>query len=239
MPKKIAIVQSNYIPWRGYFDMIRQCDEFVLYDNVQYTVRDWRNRNRIKTPSGLTWLTIPVENSHFQTSGQRIDETRTVDGRWARKHLATLQHAYGKAPYFRSVMDWLRPLYQELEDEPMLSRINERLLRALARELGILTRFTRSTDYLCHEPMLALEKTERLLALCQAATATHYLSGPAARDYLDEAVMNAGGVTVEWMDYSRYPDYPQLSPPFEPGVSILDLLFCVGGEARAFVGRPA
>lgn len=87
MAKKNAILQSNYIPWKGYFDLIQMVDEFVLYDNVQYTKNDWRNRNKIKTPNGTQWLSIPVRGESLT---QLIQDTKVVNNNWRKKHWKTL-----------------------------------------------------------------------------------------------------------------------------------------------------
>jgi hypothetical protein len=225
--KAIAIVQSNYIPWKGYFDLMARVDELVLYDDVQYTRRDWRNRNRLKTPQGVQWLTIPV-----QVKGrylQRIDETFVSDPRWGERHWATLQGWYGKAPFFARYAPLLEDLYRNTR-EHKLSAINRRFLQALCDELGIATPLSSSADYPSEG-----HKTERLLGICQAAGATHYLSGPAAREYLEEELFAAAGIAVEWMSYEGYPEYPQLHPPFEHAVSVLDLLLNVGEDAPAYM----
>src|SRR5262245_59676938 len=223
MAKRVAIVQSNYIPWKGYFDLIRSVDEFVLYEDMQYTRRDWRNRNRIKTAAGPCWLTIPVEvkGKYFQ----KIKDTRVSDAGWSREHWNSLQHHYGRAPFFRALRDAVEPLYRE-PCGPFLSDINRPFLTALCDLLGIRTRLTWSSDY-----ELAEERTERLVAICQQAQATEYLSGPAAREYMDESAFARAGVAVTWMDYSGYAEYPLLYPPFDHYVSVLDLLFMVGPEA--------
>jgi hypothetical protein len=225
--KTVAIVQSNYVPWKGYFDLMARVDEFVLYDDVQYTKRDWRNRNRLKSPEGVRWLTIPV-----QVKGrylQRIDETFVSDPRWGERHWTTLRGWYGRAPFFRHYRELLESLYRDTR-EHRLSDINRRFLEVLRDALGIATPLTSSADY-----PSAGEKTERLLAICLAAGATRYVSGPAAREYLDEQRFRAAGVEVEWMSYEGYPEYPQLHPPFEHGVSALDLLLSVGEEAAQFM----
>src|SRR5215217_4697059 len=111
MGKTVAIVQSNYVPWKGYFDLVRSADEFVLYDDVQYTRRDWRNRNRIKTADGTQWLTVPVEvKGKYE---QTIRETKVGDRGWAENHLTRLRHACGKAPFWRDYQQLLTELYAE------------------------------------------------------------------------------------------------------------------------------
>jgi hypothetical protein len=225
--KRVCIVQSNYIPWKGYFDMIRHVDEFILYDDVQYTRRDWRNRNKIKGKDGTQWLTIPVEvkGKYFQ----RIRDTVIDDSQWAVKHWRTLAHSYAKAPCFPEYKDFLEDLYRSTH-ERFLSEVNYKFLRAVCQLLGIRTPITWSMQYTLGEG-----KTEKLLDLCQQAGATEYLSGPAAQDYLDESAFLRAGIRVRWMDYSGYPEYPQVHPPFDHGVSILDLLLHTGAQALQYM----
>jgi hypothetical protein len=230
MGKVVAVVQSNYIPWKGYFDLIRRADEFVLYDEVQYTRRDWRNRNRIKTPQGVRWLSIPVDVKGKYR--QPIRAARIHDPGWAKNHWRTLTHCYGRAPHFRAYRPILEPLYLG-NRSPFLSEINATLIRTVAALLGIHTRITCSTDY----RRTAADPTGRLLEICLQAGATEYLTGPAARAYLDEPAFAAAGITVRWMDYGGYPEYPQLHPPFEHAVTALDLLFMTGPAAAGYLER--
>jgi hypothetical protein len=222
--KSVAIVQSCYVPWKGYFDLIGLVDEFILYDDVQYTTGDWRNRNRIKTPQGSQWLTIPVR----RVFGQRIDEALVTDGRWAGKHWRSLVQSYRTAPCFDRYEAQVADLYAT--DEPRLSLVNESFIRELARLLGISTPISRSTDY---EAQGA--RSERVVSLCEQAGATTYLSGPRARAYLDESLFERAGIDVRYMDYEGYPEYPQLYPPFDHAVTVLDLLFSVGPDAPAYL----
>jgi len=220
-------VQSNYIPWKGYFDLIRSVDEFILYDDMQYTKRDWRNRNYIKTPRGLEWLTIPVDVSgkYFQ----KIRETRVSDPGWAKSHWGSLVQNYKKAPHFADYRERFEDLYLG-GAEDMLSRINFRFIEAVCDILGIRTKISWSMDYELEEG-----KTERLVGLCKAAGATHYVSGPSARDYMDESLFHQEGITVSYMDYSGYLPYPQLHGEFRHTVTVLDLLFNTGPEATAYM----
>lgn len=222
--KRVAILQSSYIPWKGYFDLIARVDEFILYDDVQYTKNDWRNRNRIKTRAGAAWLTIPVLcKGKF---GQKICEAEIGDRRWAARHWKSLQTCYARADGFPAVAPTIRDLYEHAAEERSLSRVNRLFLSALCGLLGIATRITRSSDY-----ELRGDRTERLVHLCEQAGATEYLTGPAARAYLEEERFAARGIAVRWMSYAGYPEYRQLhTPPFIHEVSILDLLFNVGAE---------
>src|SRR5947208_7868741 len=176
--KRVAIVQSNYVPWKGYFDLMRSVDEFILYDDVQYTKRDWRNRNRFKSPAGVRWLTIPV-----QVKGrylQKINETTVSDPHWAERHWSTISTWYGRAPYFENYRATLEDAYLDRKST-RLNAINRRFLVLLASFLHIATRITSSEQYPGNG-----RKTDRLVSICKAAGATHYLSGPAARAYPDD-----------------------------------------------------
>lgn len=221
--KTVAIVQSNYIPWKGYFDLINAVDEFILFDDVQYTRRDWRNRNKIKTPNGPQWLTIPVDvKGKFL---QKINETLVSDSTWRRTHLEALRHNYARAPYFAESKAWLETLYLG-DDEVTLSKINYRFLVAICQKLNIHTPIRWSSDYTIVEG-----KNERLISLCQQAEADVYISGPAARDYMDLGVWQQAGITVKFANYVGYAEYHQLHPPFDHFVSALDLLLNEGPNA--------
>jgi WbqC-like protein family len=225
--KKVAILQSNYIPWKGYFDIINSVDEFILYDEMQYTSQDWRNRNLIKTPTGVNWLTIAVRQEHLH---QRINETVVFDQRWATKHWRTLAQTYAKAPYFRAYKDEMEALYANLGTNN-LSLINYQFIRAICGLLGITTKISWSTDYI-----LGDGKTERLVQLVKDAGGTEYISGPAARDYLIPELFEQAGIRLSWMDYSSYAEYKQVgTAPFEHGVTVLDLLFNTGPDAPKFM----
>jgi hypothetical protein len=225
--KSVAILQSNYIPWKGYFDLINSVDEFVIYDDMQYTRRDWRNRNKIKMSDGLRWLSIPVDvkGKYFQ----KINETQVSDLSWSLDHWKTISQVYSKARYFKEYNNIFEEFYSK-NQEKNLSLINFRLMELVNSILGIKTRITWSSDY-----ELLVGQTERLLGICQQAGADIYLSGPAAKDYFDESLAEKMGIKVEWMDYSGYPEYQQLYSPFEHGVSILDLIFNEGPNATKFM----
>ena len=222
----IAILQSNFLPWKGYFDIIGSVDAFVVYDRVQYTKNDWRNRNRIKTPSGTRWLTVPVRQ---ESLAQRVDETEIVDRDILRKHWMTVTQNYRKAGAFRAMAPHLEPLFDR-ETPVLLSELNVDLLRWFCDFLGIDTPFVDSGKF-----ELGEDRNLRLVEICEALDADRYLSGPAARDYLDEDLFRSRGIDVDWMDYSGYPEYDQPHPPFEHGVSILDLVLSVGENARGLM----
>jgi len=225
----IAIVQSNYIPWKGYFDLIRSVDEFVLLDDAQYTRRDWRNRNRIKTAQGPAWLTIPVETSgRFHSP---IKDIVVADQDWGRRHWRLTLASYGAAPYFRTYADRLEAMFLD-SLQTHLSLINRRWLEFLCDLLGIHTKLSWSMDYQAQPG-----RTERLVSICQQAGADTYVSGPSARAYLDEGLFRAAGLEVQYFDYAGYPEYEQLFPPFDHYVSVIDLILNAGPRATQYMLR--
>jgi hypothetical protein len=226
--KTVAIVQSCYIPWKGYFDLIAGADEFIFYDDRQFTRRDWRNRNRIKTTSGVQWLTIPVNVKGKYH--QRIDETTVSDPDWSKRHWKTLVHSYTAAPSFPEYAPAVEELYQQAAAESHLSKINRGFIEGVCKLLGIETALSWATDY-----DVEGDRSARLAALCCATGASRYLSGPRARSYLDEQLFSSQGIEVVYADYDDYPEYEQLHPPFEGGVTILDLLFHVGSRASSYL----
>ncbi len=242
--KSVVVTQSNYLPWRGYFDLFRQADEVILFDSVQYTRRDWRNRNIIKTANGPAWLTIPVEVSGRYN--QAIDATRLAAGSgWAKQHRLSIEHAYRRASCYASEAPFLFDLLDRVADEERLSAVNDVTLRALCGRLGITTAIRHCVDLVDRGAMAAMDPTTRLLALCSAAGATRYISGPSARAYLDPEPFAAANIEVSWMSYDGYPAYRQMGAVFEPKVSIIDLLLNMGDEAAKLLaagpeeGMPA
>ncbi len=220
---RICIIQSCYIPWKGFFDLIGRCDEYVIYDSAQYVKRHWHNRNRIKTVNGVEWLTIPVvSKGRFE---QPIDQVE-IEKPWAEKHWRALELAYKRAPFFDQLAPAVKAWYERVDKEPRLTEVNGIFLRGIAGLLGLRTRIVSDASY----PALGA-RTQRLLEIVRAAGADRYLSGPAARDYFDEAMFKEAGVTVEWMSYQGYPEYQQLHGGFEHAVTVLDLLFNTGPEA--------
>ena len=221
--KTVAIVQSNYIPWKGYFDLIAAVDEFILYDDMQYTRRDWRNRNKIKTPEGVIWLTVPVKVKGKFT--QLIRETEIDGSAWAEKHWQSLVHHYQRASCFQEISLWLRPLYLKA-NYTQLSALNRVFIEQVCAYLGIRTVISNSWDY-----ALADGKSRRLADLCLQAGAAEYISGPAAKGYIDEQEFTDAGIKLSWFNYEGYPEYPQLWGDFTHYVSIVDLLFNCGKDS--------
>lgn len=222
---KVAVIQSNYIPWRGYFDVIHDVDLFVFYDDVQYTVNDWRNRNKVKTANGVAWLTIPVGNQNER----RICDVEIRDRAWARKHWATIEQSYRRAPGFTAYGDFFQDVYARPWES--LSRLNQTLIGRIASDLlGIRTPLRDSREF-----NLEGARGDRLLSLLLQTGATDYVSGPAAKDYLDVQAYADAGIRVHWKDYGSYPEYPQLHGPFAPGLSVVDLLLNCADRAPHYI----
>lgn len=227
MGKKVAIIQSNYIPWKGYFNIIKSADEFVLLDDVQYTRRDWRNRNLIKTEAGLKWLTIPVE-----VKGQYIipiKDVQTAGLQWRIDHWNQISNAYKKARYFSFFAPLIKDLYLN-DDETNLSRVNFKFISLVNKILNIQTPIRWSMEF--NSPP---GKTERLVHICKSLDAAEYISGSAAKDYLDESQFDENNIKVLWTDYSDFREYKQVYEPFEHGVSVIDLIFNEGPESHLYL----
>jgi len=228
---RAVILQPSYIPWRGYFHQIQKADVFVFYDCVQYVDRGWRNRNKVKTTQGEQWLTVPVNSKGCQTLKTPIVDIPIVwETAWPEKHLKALQLNYGKAPFFRENRLFLEEIYGRHDEK--LADFTCATTELIARKLGIdHTNFLRSSQLPAEG-----SKTDRLLSILVHLGATHYISGPSARDYIERDKFDAAGISLEFMTYD-YPEYPQINGAFAPQVSVLDLLFNVGPEARNFIWK--
>jgi hypothetical protein len=224
--KKIAIIQSNYIPWKGYFDIIHDVDFFMFLDDVQYTNRDYRSRNKIKTNSGEIWLTIPLGSNRDKL----INEVKFNDLSWRENHLRSIEQFYKKADYFSKYYDLIREYYYQ-KDWIYLSDFNQNFIKRFSTEiLEVKTTFQNSADFNVDE-----KKLNKIIGLLEAVDAEYYISGPLAKNYIDENEFSKRNIQLHYKDYSGYPEYPQLFPPFSHYVSILDLLFNVGDNIQYYI----
>ena len=205
--------------------MIAAVDEFILYDDVQFTKNDWRNRNQIKTPEGVQWMTVPVG----QDIKRRIRDVELPSSNWQAKHWRTLESNYRRAPHFEEIAAILEPLYMQRQHKH-LSALNRELIEAVNAYLGISTKISNSWDYQLIEGTSA-----RLANLCNQVGATEYISGPSAKDYIEELFFKDCGIKLTWFDYAGYPEYPQLWGGFSHEVTILDLLFNCGKHAPKYM----
>lgn len=224
--KRVAVLQSNYIPWKGYFDIVHDVDLFVFYDDLQYTKNDWRNRNRIKAAGGVEWISVPVGDD----CNRLICEVELKSDSWQAKHWRTLQQNYGKCPHFGRYREYLEHVYLG-QRWTHLSALNQSLIRHVSHEfLGLDTEFADSRAW-----HVEGQKLDRLIDLVRQAGATSYVSGPAARDYIVPERFAELGIDLRWKNYTGYPEYVQRFPPFEHGVTVLDLLFNTGPEAPWYI----
>ena len=224
---RICIIQSCYVPWKGFFDLIGRCDEYVIFDSVQFVKGHWHNRNRLKTAAGTKWLTIPVITS--QRLGQSIRDVE-ISRKWADQHWSIIEQAYKKAAFFAEYEPVVRGWYERADRTSSLSEVNSIFIFGIASQLGLATRITSDLAY-----PLRGEKSEKVLTIARAAGADRYLSGPSAKAYLDESMFASAGIKVEWMNYENYQPYPQLHGDFIHTVSSLDLLFHTGPDARQYL----
>ena len=226
--KRVAIIQSNYIPWKGYFDIINMVDEFFIFDEVQYTKRDFRNRNLIKTPKGLRWITIPVKvkNRYFQ----KINETIIVDDSWAESHWNQLRQNYFRSKYFTEYGTLFENLYSNVNSKN-LSKINFKFIKLINTILEIDTKISYPNKTL----KIFKDKNIRLIEICKESNADIYLSGPSAKEYLDLSAFKKNNINVEWMTYDNYVEYNQLFPPFNHFVSVVDLIFNHGLNSKKYM----
>ncbi len=225
--KKVAIVQSNYIPWKGYFDLIGLVDEFVILDSVQYTKRDWRNRNRIKTANSPLWLTVPVLSKGKYK--QLIQDVELLGHEWQYKHWKSIEVSYRKSKYFDEVSNFLKPLYLDNEFK-LLTDLNTKFIVEISDYLNLKTKIKNSSNFFASK-----DKNQRLIDILKKLNADIYFSGPSAKSYINEEEFKQNDIQIHWMNYSNYPIYDQLWGEFVHEVSIIDLLFNCGKSSIKYM----
>lgn len=222
---KAAIIQSNYLPWKGYFDIIHEVDQFVFLDDVQYTHRDWRNRNKIKTPGGVKWISVPVLGG----INQKIYETKIdYSQKWREKHKNTIHHSYASAPYYESYNTDIFDIFSKSFNT--LSELNIFAIKKISCILGIEVKFTNSKDLTSQGV-----KDDKLINICHIIGANSYLSGPNGMNYIEANKFSTAKIELLFKDYSGYPEYPQLWGMFEHNVSIIDLIFNCGEKSPGYI----
>jgi hypothetical protein len=225
--KSVVVLQSNYLPWKGYFDLISRADLFIFYDDVQFTKNDWRNRNKIKTPRGPEWISIPCGTDLKRL----IKDVAITKHDWQKDHWNRIQINYATAKFFDQYRQFFEDFYLRQEWKN-LSVLNQFLIQAISKDiLGIHTKFENSSDYAPEG-----QRLDRLLDVLRKSGATEYISGPAAKSYIDESEFQKANIKLTWMDYSNYPEYHQLYPPFAHDVSIIDLVFNEGPQSIHYLG---
>ena len=223
--KKLALSQSNYIPWKGYFDIINKCDLFIIYDEVQYTKNDWRNRNFINTKNGLQWLTIPVKHKSLN---QSIDSVQIINNNWRKKHLNSIEQNYSKTIFFENYFERLKKIIND--DISSLSELNFKLIKEICNIIGINTEIISSKEL-----KLEGDKNEKIIDACKKTNSNIYISGPSAKNYISESLFQHNKIKIKWMNYNMYPTYIHQNPKFFHNVSTIDLIFNLGKETIKYI----
>ena len=225
---RVTILQPSYLPWLGFFEQMHRSDQFVLYDDVQFTRRDWRNRNRIRVQEGSVWLTVPViqKNKYEQSLLEtKIDNSTS----WKRKHLKSIRCHYSKTPFFDLYFPWCEKTFNREWD--FLLDLSLETIQYLKGELKINTPLLRSSEL-----GESGNKSERLISICKQLGATQYLSGESARNYISEKDFSDQGIGLEYQNY-QHPEYPQRYEGFVPFLSTIDLLFNCGEKSMEFLKK--
>lgn len=223
---KAVILQPTYLPWMGCFGMIDIADVFVFYDDVQFEKQSWQQRNRIKTPQGEAWLSVPI----VRNFGQKINEVKVNNATdWRKNHWQSINQSYTKAPCFLEYHDKIQSIYQK--DWEYLGELNIYMIKKLAELLQV-----RLPNFLKSSEMESIEgqKTDRLMQILAKLGADEYITGPGTRDYLETEKFKEKGIKLWWYEF-QHPNYPQIWGEFTPYMSAIDLLFNTGGEAIKYI----
>jgi hypothetical protein len=222
--RTVVVLQPAYLPWLGFFDQILRADVLVFYDDVQFDKGGWRNRNRIKSPNGPHWLTVPIRHAGCQ-SILEVEIANQIP--WARKHVKTMRQFYAKAPYLKCYLPELEELLQRRWDR--IVDLNIAVIEMMCVWLGLGRQTFRASEL-----RIEGERSQRLLNFCLRFGANRYLSGAAAKNFLDVDLFTLRNIDVQWQGY-KHPAYPQQHGEFVPCLSALDLLLNCGDESRAIL----
>jgi hypothetical protein len=222
---KAALIQSNYLPWKGYFDIIHDVDVFVFVEDVQYTSKDWRNRNKLKTPYGSKWISVPVMGG----VNQKICEAKiSYSQNWMKKHKSMMKANYNVSEYYDTYKDDIFEIYDQKFET--ISELNIYSIKKICKILGVTTKFMNSTTLNSHGT-----KDDKIIDICNKIGADVYLSGPAAKSYIVNEKFKKAGIILEYKDYSGYPEHSQLWGEFDHFVSIIDIIFNCGDKAPYYI----
>ncbi|GGB10536.1 WbqC family protein [Agarivorans gilvus] len=218
---RVSILQTNYIPWLGYFYLISRSNIFVTYDIVQYTKNDWRNRNIIRTTNGPQWLTVPI---HKTKLSDNINTVTISNSYWMRKHWMSIEQNYSKSPFFEETYSNFKKIYNK--NWEFLSDLNNALIREVMKCLEIKTKVVNAESL---APIGG--KNERILDICNKLNATTYITGPAAKSYLNKETFEDNDINIEWIDYST------ILRKFEGRYSVLDTIFNNLNDAKLIINH--
>lgn len=229
----VSIMQPAYLPWLGYFDRIARSDIHIVLDSVQADLSSrnkFANRNRVRTPDGWTWLTVPLKTKglHQEKYLNTLEISSDID--WPTKHWATIRSNYTRARYFGEHRAFLESVYTRPWSR--LVELTRELTRYLLDALGLQRTILYSSDL-----RVEGKKNDLILNLCQTVGATTYMSGPFGRNYLNEAAFHDAGIEIVYHEY-EHPTYPQAFKGFEPNMSSVDLLLNCGADSLAILTNP-
>ncbi len=213
----VAGHQPNYLPWIGFFDKIKRSDLFIVEDNLQYVKREFQNRNQIKTPTEVRWLTVPVE-CEYQAPINKVQVSKKGEPDWANRHWLSLKYNYSKAPYWKKYCNFFEDAYSR--EWEYLIDLNLHLIKGIMDFLNIKTPLVMASSL-----NVSGKNSELVLSQCKKLNADTYLSGNGARQYLNVQIFENEKIKVVFQDF-KHPTYPQLYGEFVPNLSIVDYLFC-------------
>ena len=228
--KKVAMLQPNYIPWKGVFDLISKVDVFVFYDDVQYTKRDWRNRNKIKTKDGDIWLTVPV----IASSGELICDVKIDNStNWQKKHYKTIVSNYKKSEFYSEYEYMLEEIYLKNKWEK-ISELDVFSTKLISKALGL------KVDWIVASSLNVSGDKDggKVIKICKKLGCDYFINGPASKLFMDEKKFEINGIQLEYINY-EYKEYKQQFKPFSHTVSILDLIFNCGPEAMNYIVKTS
>ena len=225
---KIVITQSNYIPWKGYFDLINYADKFIFFDEVQYTRRNWRNRNLLNDGKNKKWITLPVNNKG--NYNEKISNIVVKDENWVNHHLKIFKHYYSKSEFFNEAYEFLQEVYSKI-DSNNLSLINIHIIKSISKYLNLNCKFENSKTINQNKE----DASERLVEICKSQKSTIYVTGPSARNYLNEKIFLNNDIKIEWFDYGETKNYKQQSASFIKNLSIVDCIMNCGTDINKFL----
>lgn len=224
----IGILQPGYLPWLGFFEQIYRSDMFVFYDDVQYDKNGWRNRNRIRTASGVQWLTVPVL---LKNESKQIIKDVKINNQenWRKKHLTSIRTNYSKGEYFNDYFPLLEKIYAR--EWNYLIDLNMELVYVLCDMLGLKKPFKFSSEL-----DVEGDKNSRLVNICNKLGANKFYEGQTGKEYINMDVFKSAGIEVEFQNY-KHPEYSQLYGDFIPYLSVIDLLFNEGSQSLEIITK--
>lgn len=224
---RVTIHQPEFMPWLGFFHKASLADVLVLLDDGQFRKNYFHNRNRIRTPQGWSWVTVPIEKAPLDTPMTGIRIAGANNPRWKDKIENGMRMSYARAPFFDETIDGVCGLFESTSES--LTNLNIALLEWMLPRFSLSPKILRASDF-----ALQSSASQRILDICLRAGATTYVSGISGSDYLDLPAFDRAGIAVEIQDF-HHPVYGQLFPGFKPQISSIEAMFLYGGDANLLI----